>query len=148
MSSGDFVIRSMLRDDLPKVISIEQTCYPEPWSGETFFQGLTREEYKSFVCELDREIIGYVIFWRGVREIHLLNLAILPDFQGRGFGTTLLDFVINFSPTEDYPTIILEVRTNNRAAISLYESKGFERIGIREKYYSNGDDALVMALPR
>lgn len=148
MSSDDFVIRSMLSEDLPIVISIENRCYSEPWSAETFFQGLTLEEYKSFVCELDKKLIGYVIFWRGVREIHLLNLAIDPDFRKIGYGTKLLNFVINFSPVEDYPTIILEVRANNKAAIALYESKGFERIGTREGYYSNGDDALVMALYR
>lgn len=148
MSSDEFVIRSMVKVDLPEVFSIEKKCYSEPWSEDVFLQGLTREEYKSFVCELNEKIIGYVIFWRGVREVHLLNIAIEPELRRRGFGKRLLDFIINFSPIKDYPTIILEVRTNNKPAISLYESNGFGRISIREKYYSNGDDALVMALYR
>jgi len=40
--------------------------------------------------------------------------------------------------------ILLEVRKNNPTAIALYESSGFKITGIREKYYNNTEDAVLM----
>ena len=42
-------------------------------------------------------------------------------------------------------TLFLEVSDANRAAQNLYEKLGFERIGLRERYYSDGTSALVLS---
>lgn len=148
MLLDDFEIRLMREEDLQAVMEIEKVCYPEPWSIETFKQGFVRDEYEAIVGELEKKIIGYAVFWQGVGEVHILNIAVDPKLQNLGFGTKLLNYILNFYSKEKYPKFILEVRTNNISAISLYESKGFQRIGIRKGYYSNGDDALVMELCR
>jgi len=42
-------------------------------------------------------------------------------------------------------TVFLEVRTDNEAAIGLYESLGFVNVGLRRRYYrSSGADAYTM----
>jgi ribosomal-protein-alanine N-acetyltransferase len=42
-------------------------------------------------------------------------------------------------------TVFLEVRTDNEAAISLYESLGFANVGLRRRYYrASGADAYTM----
>ena len=42
----------------------------------------------------------------------------------------------------------LEVRTDNAAAIALYESAGFVNVGLRKRYYRvSGADAYTMQRP-
>ena len=73
-------------------------------------------------------------------EIHTIGVD--PAYQGHGIGRQLLDRLFEFA---DGGTIFLEVRTDNAAAIALYESAGFTRVGIRKRYYRvSGADAYTM----
>lgn len=42
--------------------------------------------------------------------------------------------------------VLLDVRASNDAALGLYYSLGFERVGLRKRYYSDGEDAVLMTL--
>jgi ribosomal-protein-alanine N-acetyltransferase len=65
-----------------------------------------------------------------------------PEFQGQGIGRQLLDRLLEFAHGG---TVFLEVRTDNAAAIGLYESVGFVQIGLRKRYYRiSGADAYTM----
>ena len=44
-------------------------------------------------------------------------------------------------------SLFLEVSTRNPAARGLYQAMGFANVGRRRKYYADGSDALVLALP-
>ncbi|MGE4365603.1 MAG: ribosomal-protein-alanine N-acetyltransferase RimI, partial [Mycolicibacterium sp.] len=60
----------------------------------------------------------------------------------RGMLSRLLDYAGD-------GTVFLEVRTDNAAAIALYESEGFVRIGVRKRYYRvSGADAYTMKRER
>lgn len=75
-------------------------------------------------------------------EYEILTIAVTPALQRHGWGRALLSAVL--AGTEQ-GTVFLEVRTDNSRAINLYKSCGFEKIGIRRKYYQpSGADALVM----
>ena len=63
-----------------------------------------------------------------------------------GFGSMMLEFVIELIKMSNVPNISLEVRYNNKKAIRLYESFGFKYSHTRKNYYSNGDDAYVLIL--
>jgi len=55
--------------------------------------------------------------------------------------------MLDYGADEGYVNIFLEVRVGNEAAIGLYESAGFEKIGMRADYYNNPrEDALIMEL--
>jgi ribosomal-protein-alanine N-acetyltransferase len=42
--------------------------------------------------------------------------------------------------------VLLEVRRTNRPAMRLYRSLGFTAIGVRRRYYGDGEDAIEMVL--
>ena len=73
-------------------------------------------------------------------EIHTVGVD--PAYQGQGIGRGMLRNLIEYA---DGGTIFLEVRTDNEAAIALYESEGFRKMGIRKRYYRvSGADAYTM----
>ncbi len=77
-------------------------------------------------------------------EIHTSGVE--PAYQGQGIGRQLLNRLFECA---DGGTIVLEVRTDNSAAIALYESEGFTRVGIRKRYYRvSGADAYTMKRER
>jgi ribosomal-protein-alanine N-acetyltransferase len=75
------------------------------------------------------------------------TIGVSPEFQGRGIGTALLAALLARAD-ELFAPVFLEVRTDNTAAISLYERHGFTRIGLRKRYYRpSGADAYTMMRP-
>lgn len=140
-------LRRMTTSDLPDVVKIEQASYQFPWS-EDIFRDCFKARYHCWVCEEQDKVLGYGILSMAVGEAHVLNVCVDPAEQGQGIGRKLLEHLIELSRGEA-ETMFLEVRPSNPVAIALYESMGFNEIGIRKGYYpaANGrEDALMLAL--
>ncbi len=128
-------------------MAIERIAYSYPWSERFFRQELQVECARSFLAQLERRIVGYILFWLLPGEIDIHNVAIHPDFRRRGLGRHLLEQVVSEARSRASTRITLEVRKSNLPAQKLYESMGFAYNGIRKNYYSDdGEDALLMAL--
>lgn len=56
----------------------------------------------------------------------LSNVAVLPDFRGRGIASHLVDKAIEHARQHDARYLILEVSPDNTIALSLYRHRGFE----------------------
>lgn len=135
--------------DIKEIMDIEKKCFPSPWPERAFREELARPWSRSIVIEDKKikRIIGYSIMWYIYDECHLLNIAINPEYQGRGFGKLLMGTIVRYSKKMGASYILLEVRRSNIRAINLYKSFGFKIVGIRPRYYSdNNEDAFEMVL--
>lgn len=141
-------IRQLELDDLPAVLVLERRAHAFPWSQGNFADAHA-SNYYMVVMEEGGRVIGYGIVQVILDEGHLLNITIDPDLQGRGLGRQLLQDLLDHARGKT-DTLFLEVRPSNRRAIGLYQSVGFNEIGLRRNYYnaSGGgrEDALLMAL--
>ncbi len=138
--------RSMKLDDINRVHEIEKSSFATPWSKKSLLTEITNNKLSKYVVmELDDFIIGYYGLWIVDNEAHVMNIAIDPEFRSKGYGNELLKNMIALSSSSGVNRITLEVRRNNKVAISLYEKYGFEASAIRKGYYrDNGEDALIM----
>lgn len=137
------VVRRMGPADLPRVMEIDAASLPRPWSAPVW-----REELESaFGLYLVLEQTGAVVAQVGVKhvadELHVMTLAVHPAHRRSGHARVLVAAAISAYP--DVRRVYLEVRPDNLAARSLYESLGFEATGVRPRYYGD-DDALLMTL--
>jgi ribosomal-protein-alanine N-acetyltransferase len=138
----------MRQIDLPRVSALEREAYEFPWSPGIFRDCLLAG-YTSLVVEDRKEVAGYAIMSVAAGEAHLLNLCVSAAMRRQGFGSRLLEFVLTRAHTVGAERLYLEVRPSNSAALALYQTKGFEQIGVRRGYYraQNGsEDAVVLAL--
>lgn len=140
-------IRLMTHFDLEPVMVIENESYEFPWTMGIMSDCL-KCGYHCYVYEVDCEIRGYIIFSIVLDEMHLLNVCIDPVYQNKGYGHEFLYWLMNFARENDIKTLYLEVRVSNDTAIHLYQSLGFNEIGLRPDYYpaKNGkEDAQLFA---
>lgn len=97
--------------------------------------------------ELGGQLVGHLIYEIILDELHLYNVCILPECQGKGLGQVWMDWLFQNARNHCIRQILLEVRISNNAAKKLYLSVGFNSTGVRRKYYSfpkPGEDALTM----
>lgn len=141
-------VRPMQASDLDAVAAIEADTYVFPWSRGIFSDCLIAR-YPSFVLDAGGRIVGYAILSVAAAEAHILNLCVAATLQRQGLGRQLLDHLLQLARSMNVERMFLEVRPSNAAAIHLYESAGFNRMGLRKDYYRAADgreDALVLAL--
>jgi ribosomal-protein-alanine N-acetyltransferase len=146
--SPELAIRAMLEADVPAVIAIERAAYQFPWS-ETIFRDCVRVGYVCRVVEHAGIAIGYGVMSMGAGEAHVLNLCIRPEYRSLGIGRRMLVHLIERARSARMQDVFLEVRPSNITAIRLYQSLGFEPIGVRRGYYQavgGREDAAVLKL--
>jgi [ribosomal protein S18]-alanine N-acetyltransferase len=131
-------------EHLDRIVEIENLSFPQPWSKGMFERELALPISNFFVAYLDETMIGYGGFWRVEDEAHLISLAVHPKYRSKGYCRQILDFLSAAMLKQGLKKILLEVRKNNQSAIGLYGSCGFKTVGLREKYYNNTDDAVLM----
>lgn len=135
--------------DLDEIMRVERLSFSSPWKRDMFLEELNRHHSVTWVARAAglsaRPLIGYVMFWLIADELHILNIAVDPDWRQMGIGTRLMETVLTAAKGHQSALIVLDVRPANRAARKLYERFGFRTVGVRPQYYSDtGEDALVM----
>ena len=143
---------------LDRVLAIEQRAYSHPWSRANFVDSLATGYQMQVLCAEQNEgqgtgqnkLLGYFVAMKGFEEVHLLNITVAPEFQGRGWGKAMLEALAVWSRGQGANDLWLEVRASNARAIHVYQTHGFETISVRKDYYpdrnSAREDAVVMKL--
>ena len=145
---ADIEMTRMRRRHLRRVLSIEASVYPRPWSASLFLSELSQRTTRTYiVAKHDGEVVGYSGMMFTGREAHVTNIAVDPDFHGRKVGTRLLLYLVTEAIARGAEILSLEVRVSNHVAQSMYEKFGFSAVSIRKGYYiETNEDALVMVV--
>jgi [ribosomal protein S18]-alanine N-acetyltransferase len=116
----------------------------ERWSAAMFWNELASGHY--YVAAFEGEdLVGYAGLSTNADEGWVQNIAVRRDRQRRGTGRALLEEVLAEAARREARSVMLEVAVDNRPAQSLYDSYGFEPVGVRKGYYQpSNTDALVM----
>ena len=137
------IIRPWTKKDIDKIAQIEAFSFIDPWSKSNLEDVLKYPYYKSFLLEEGGQVCGYGCITVMFERAEVANIAIAAPFRGRGLAKFLLHTMHNAAKMLGAEESFLEVRVSNATAIALYEKCGYERYGIRARYYGN-EDALLM----
>lgn len=141
-------IRSARAGDVLSVGLIERESFSDPWGPREFTTALqSRQTIFSVATSGSGIVIGYVIAVVVMDEAEILNLAVHSAHRSAGIGGKLIDSAIAEAAKDGAVAIYLEVRESNHGARRLYESRGFEEVSRRKRYYRHPvEDALVLRL--
>ena len=140
-----YSIREMVESDIPTITKQETIIFGDTLGEDLLISDLKLNPYSHyFVLEINKKICGYIGIWIMFDSAQIINLYIVDEYQGMGFGSMLFDFVIELCEMSLVKNLTLEVRTSNERAQTFYQKYGFVPVSKRLKYYSNGEDALVL----
>lgn len=127
------------------VHALEQQLFPvDAWSKEQFWSELAQRTRTYVVATEGESIVGYYGLFALAPESDVQTIAVSPTAQGRGLGAKLLNSLIEKALAKGCNQVMLEVRSDNVAALALYKRFGFEPLHVRADYYAQGVDAIVM----
>lgn len=89
-------------------------------------------------------LVGVLLAWHVVDEVTLLDVAVRGTRRREGHGRALVEELLAWAKEAGARLCLLEVRTSNTAARSLYATLGFEEVNVRRRYYEDGEDAVEM----
>ena len=140
------ILRRGRKSDLINVLNIEVMDYKNPyWNQNMLFEVLSNKTDKRlWICEVNNDVIGFIIDMKYEDEISLLNIAVHKCLQGMGHGLKMLKKYIKSLPGKY--SIYLEVNKKNIKALNLYTKLNFEKVSTRKTYYNDGGDAINMQL--
>lgn len=150
------VLRPLHWTDLPAVLELEERAFPaDAWPASSWWAELAARPARQYVVitgdpSSDGALLGYAgVRWDG-EVADVMTVAVAPEARGAGLGRRLMDELLRISEQWGAARVLLEVRSDNPAAIELYRSLGFDQIHRRPGYYRAGADtpaadAIVMS---
>jgi len=141
----NFLIERFTSEDLALIKDILETSFDNFWNYNILNKELQNETSIYLCCKINSEIIGFAGITIILDSAELNNIVIKKDKRGNNYSILLLKELINIAKSSGCKNFNLEVASNNKIAIHLYEKFGFKQVGIRSKYY-NGIDAFLYTL--
>ena len=147
MGSPEIAIFPMTPADLDGVMEVERSSFLTPWSHDAFVNELMQTYTVYLVAREGAKVVGHGgmhVVWE---DAHVTNVAVLPDYRGRGIGEQLMRELMARAAARGAQRITLEVRARNTTAQNLYRKLGYvTRPGaVRKGYYTDtGEDAVIM----
>ena len=139
-----YVLRPMLTSDIDAVIEGEEKVFGKSLGKDFLLSELEINPYSQYlVLEINKKVRGYVGLWIN-DNMEIVNLYVDEKYQGMGFGSMIMEFIISLCEDCEIACLSLEVRESNEKAIALYEKFGLSVKAKRKAYYDDGEDALLM----
>ena len=142
-------IEKMKKEYIDDIYEIDKLSVPIPWSKKSIEEELNNILSTFIVAKDGEKVVGFAMCWYIMDECHIGNLAVLPEYRRKQVATKLLDELLKGTKEHGTNYILLEVRTSNIPAQSLYKKFGFDEVVVRKHYYKNPDgsyeDAIIMS---
>lgn len=139
-------LRSATFTDLDELLRLEEVCFcTDRLTRRSFRRFIAGHAATLVVAAVDsRQLMGYalILLRSNSRTARLYSIAVDPAARGRGFGEQLVQAAEEVARCHHRTSLRLEVRTDNPAAIRLYERLGYQQFGSISHYYGDRQHAL------
>lgn len=139
-------ITELTEQDCRELAELDKRCFATAWSEQSFLEETKNKLATYLLAKEDGKIVGYCGFWRVSGEAQVTNIAVLPEYRRRKIAERLAEKMLEICAEDEQ--IVLEVRKSNEIAISFYEKLGFNKAGIRKRFYRNPEEDGITMLRR
>ena len=145
----NYRFREMTINDINDIVKGEEKVFGHSLGYDLIYSDLTINPYACYiVLEIDGSIHGYFGLWI-TDNVEIINLYVDEEYQRMGFGSLMMDFIVNVCKSSKVNNLSLEVRKSNIQAQKLYEKYGLKQVAVRKDYYrdkekNSKEDAILM----
>ena len=132
--------------DIDAIILIEKKSYKNPWTINHFKNDIQNKLSLNYMYKNNNELKGYLFGYLIKDEYHLNKITVKRIHRQKKIGKLLFFYCLKQLSSKNVRCIQLEVSSLNLIAQKFYKSLSFVEVGIRKKYYSEYDDALLYNL--
>ncbi len=142
-------ITKATNSDLAFLLELEKEIFPayQQNSKGNIKKGLNSSFQEIFVvrsCENKNQPIGSIVLFKYKHKLRIYSIGLLLNYQDKGFGRIILDYVKDYAIKNNYKSIILEASLSNQKLIEWYKKNDFIENGILKDYYAKGIDGVKM----
>jgi len=127
---------------LDKFCEIENQCFnQEAFTKRQLAYLLTDYNTIGLVAKADSDIAGFILSQVEIENNtlygHIITINVASNYRRKGIATKMLKEMEQILREKGINECHLEVREDNLAALKLYETSGYRKIAMLEKYYGN-----------
>jgi ribosomal-protein-alanine N-acetyltransferase len=145
------ILAPLSSDFLAEAVALDQLTLGGFWGASSYQTELERASSLMLSLLIQPgpplscpQLIGMAALWAILEEAHIILMAVHPQYQGQGLGRLLLWGLLQGAQQGHLSHATLEVRASNQRAIALYQTFGFTTVGIRPRYYEDGEDGHIL----
>ena len=131
------------KSHIDKITALYKKDFSDGWTEKMLLDAFDGGRFVCAGAFEDDKLIGVITCSKTVDDADIEGIVTDSDYRRKKVATNLLDFVTDLFKQQGLEKLFLEVREFNNSAIAFYQSQGFEKISVRKKYYSNGENALI-----
>ena len=142
----ELIIRPAQESDVDDIAEMEQICFAHPWSRDAVMQEITSNEMAHYiVAEMDGQVVGYVGVWKILDEGHITNVAVRPEYRGRGHGKALISYLARLTVERGCGRLEWCCLDWNTPSIDFYKSLGALPLDTWTTYRLTGESLKKVA---
>ncbi|ULJ62311.1 ribosomal protein S18-alanine N-acetyltransferase [Wielerella bovis] len=132
-------------EQLPEIMAIDAATNSSAWSL-AWWQSVLQSDLDTVLVAQNKQgaILAFIVWQTIVDEMELHLIATATEYRQQGIAQMLMQEMFQAASTANIVRIMLEVRASNHAAQNLYRKLGFSATAVRQKYYRDGEDAVLM----
>ena len=119
--------------------------FSDGWTESMIVSAFNTDRFCAIAAVEEEKTVGIITFSYALDTADIEDVVVRKDMRKKGYGEKLLTAALDKISSDGMIKVMLEVREGNTPAISLYTKLGFSMLSVRKKYYSDGENALIMA---
>lgn len=135
---------SLTRDNARDLAMLDRECFSVPWSEKMFLDDVCNKNAFYVLVKHSNKLVAYGGMYKVYDEAQITNIAVIEEYRRKSIAKRILERIVDEAKKSSLLKISLEVRQSNLNAISLYENKGFKKIGCRKNYYHNPTESAIL----
>ena len=126
------------------IVDLYKDHFSDGWNKEMLVSSFNGGRFLCLGAFDNETLVGIITLTLGLDDADIEMVFTSPSFRKKGVADLLIENAINELKNQDLNKVLLEVRESNLPAKNLYFKHGFEQISIRKKYYSDGENAVIL----
>ena len=138
------IVKKLSVSAVDLIVDLYKSHFSDGWNKEMLVSSFSGGRFFCLGAFDGETLVGVITLTLGLDDADIEMVFTSPSFRKRGVADLLIENAISELKNQGLNKVLLEVRESNLSAKNLYFKHGFKQISIRKKYYSDGENAVIL----